>query len=224
MARRHAMVDLQLRARGICDPRVLAARRRVPRHVFVPSAVQEFAYEDTALPIACEQTISQPFIVSTMAQAACIGPADRVLEVGTGSGYAATALAELAAHVDTIERHTPLAATARRLLHALGYEGRIAVHEGDGSKGLPREAPFDVIIAAAGGPRVPIALREQLTVGGRPLMPVGDTPTRQRLVLVTRQADGGFACETLGRVAFVPLVGEQGWADAGVPPIPEICQ
>lgn len=159
-----------------------------------------------------------------MAQAACIGPADRVLEVGTGSGYAATALAELAAHVDTIERHTPLAATARRLLHALGYEGRIAVHEGDGSKGLPREATFDVIIAAAGGPRVPIALREQLTVGGRPLMPVGDTPTRQRLVLVTRQADGGFACETLGRVAFVPLVGEQGWADAGVPPIPEICQ
>lgn len=220
MARRHGMVDLQLRARGIYDPRVLAAMRRVPRHVFVPAAVQEFAYDDTALPIASGQTISQPFIVGTMAQAARISPADRVLEIGTGSGsgYAAAVLAELAAHVDTIERHTALAAAARRLLHTLGYEGRIAVHEGDGTKGLPQAAPFDVIIAAAGGPSVPTALCEQLSVGGRLLMPVGDTPTRQRLVLVTRQSDGGFEREERGRVAFVPLVGEHGWPDADALP------
>jgi protein-L-isoaspartate(D-aspartate) O-methyltransferase len=212
VSRRDSMVDLQLRARGITDARVLAAMRRVPRHAFVPVTLQDLAYEDTALPIDCGQTISQPFIVGAMLEAAHIGPEDRVLEIGAGSGYAAAVLGELAGHVDTIERHAGLAASARRVLAALGYGERITVHEGDGSLGLPAHAPFDAIIAAAGGPSVPQVLCDQLRDGGRLVMPVGDSPVRQQLVLVTRGAQGAFERRTLGAVTFVPMVGEHAWS------------
>jgi protein-L-isoaspartate(D-aspartate) O-methyltransferase len=205
------MVRRQIEQRGVHDPRVLAAMRKIDREAFLPEAMREFAYEDSALPIEEGQTISQPYIVARMVEAARIASGDRVLEIGAGSGYAAAVMAELAFRVYTIERHPALARLAETRLHAMGY-GNVDVRIGDGSVGWPDAAPFDAIVAAASGPRVPQALKDQLAVGGRLVMPVGDTPARQHLIRVTRLDADKFDTETLDEVMFVPLIGAEGWA------------
>lgn len=210
--RRDRMVERQLAARGIVDPRVLEAMRSVPREAFVPADRQHDAYADSPLPIEDGQTISQPYIVAVMAEAAALQPADRVLEVGAGSGYASAVLSLLAARVHAIERQPRLAATARERLDRLGY-GSVVLRCGDGSTGWAEAAPFDAILVAAGGPSVPAALRQQLAPGGRLIMPVGESLDRQHLVKLTRTATHAFREEDLGPVAFVPLVGAQGWPE-----------
>jgi protein-L-isoaspartate(D-aspartate) O-methyltransferase len=207
------MVRRQIAGRGVADPRVLAAMEKVPREAFLAEALQEFAYEDSPLPIEEGQTISQPYIVARMVDAAHVGAGDRVLEVGAGSGYAAAILGELAGRVFTIERHAALAALARARLHQLGYRN-VEVRTGDGTLGWPEEAPFDAIIATAGGPRVPDALRAQLSVGGRLVMPVGPTQDSQQLIRLTRTGTDTWHREVIEEVRFVPLIGEQGWAQA----------
>ena len=208
---RAAMVQRQIARRGVSDPRVQAAMGEVPREEFVPEALREFAYDDTPLPIEEGQTISQPYIVAAMAEAAEIGDGDRVLEVGAGSGYAAAVFSRLAAQVTAVERHPALAGLAQARLRALGY-GNVEVVVGDGTLGWAQRAPFDVIIASAGGHDVAEAWRDQLALGGRLVVPVGEEPRRQRLVKITRTADG-FEQEALIEVAFVPLIGEHGWSE-----------
>jgi protein-L-isoaspartate(D-aspartate) O-methyltransferase len=207
------MVSRQIESRGVHDPRVLKAMRKVPRAAFLPDALREFAYEDTPLPIEEGQTISQPYIVARMAEAAGLHEYDRVLEIGAGSGYAAAVLGELADRVYTIERHAALAGLARARLKQLGYDN-VEVRTGDGTLGWPEAAPFDAIIATAGGPRVPATLESQLALGGRLVMPVGPTPTRQRLVRVTRTGAEDYQREELEEVTFVPLIGAEGWGEA----------
>jgi len=205
------MVDRQIAWRGVSDDRVLRAMRAVPREAFVPESLRFFAYDDAPLPIGEGQTISQPYVVALMIEAAALRPTERALEVGTGSGYAAAVMAEIAGRVFTIDRLSGLADTARRRLAELGY-ANVEVRTGDGTLGLPEAAPFDVIIAAAAGPEVPAAWKEQLATGGRIVMPVGGID-HQELVRLTRRDDGGFDMESLGDVRFVPLVGTQGWRD-----------
>ncbi len=207
---RDEMVRSHLAARGIQDERVLQAFREVPREAFVPENLQEFAYTDAPLPIERGQTISQPYIVALMAAALKLDPLDRVLEVGTGSGYAAAILGRLAKQVYTIERHEALATQAVSRLADLGLEN-VLVQHGDGSLGWPEHAPYDAIVVAAGGPGVPPALVEQLRPGGRLVMPVGEGRDVQKLVRITRQSDGSMATEELGDVRFVPLIGAHGW-------------
>ena len=207
------MVRRHLQARGIHDPRVLAAMRIVKRESFIPAELAEFAYEDSPLPIAVGQTISQPYIVALMAEALRLEPGDRVLEIGTGSGYAAAVLAEVAARVYTIERHAELANTARARLAELGYRN-IDVRCGDGTLGWAEHAPYDAIIVTAGGPMVPRALRDQLKPGGRLVMPLGSEPRAQRLIRRTRTGPETYTQDDLEWVAFVPLIGEQGWPTA----------
>ena len=209
--RRRAMVDLQIEARGIRDPALLAAMRQVPRHEFVTASLRRDAYDDTPLPIEERQTISQPDLVALLLEAARIGPGDRVLEVGAGSGYASAVASRLAAHVDAIERHPRLVELARERLARLGF-ANVDVREGDGSSGWPQGAPYDAIVVAAAGPRVPDALREQLAPGGRLVMPVGGEHGAQRLVRLVREGDDRFEETDLGGVMFVPLVGAQGWS------------
>lgn len=206
------MVRRQIAGRGVTDRRVLVAMEKVPREAFLPEAMQEFAYEDAPLPIEEGQTISQPYIVARMIEAADIGAGDRVLEIGAGSGYAAAVLGELAARVFTIERHPALADLARARLGQLGYVN-VEVRTGDGTLGWVEEAPFDAIIATAGGPRVPEAWRAQLAVEGRLVMPVGETPTHQRLVRLTRTGPETWHEEEIEEVRFVPLIGQQGWPE-----------
>ncbi len=213
-AERRRMVNAQIAGRGVVDQRVLDAMRRVPREAFVTSDMEEFAYEDSALPIAEGQTISQPYIVAAMTEAAEVAPGDRVLDVGTGSGYAAAVLAEIAHEVYTIERHKALADNARERFALLGYRN-IQVRHGDGTLGWPEAAPFDAIIVAASGPEIPLALRNQLRIGGRLIIPVGAVVHRQRLVKIMRRGEHEFSEQELEPVRFVPLIGEQGWADAG---------
>jgi protein-L-isoaspartate(D-aspartate) O-methyltransferase len=208
---RERMVREQIAARGVRDRAVLDAMRSVPREAFLPPKLAEFAYADTPLPIERGQTISQPYIVAVMAEALRLTPADRVLEIGTGSGYAAAVLGRIAREVYTIERHEELASLAARRLEALGYRN-VHVRHGDGTLGWPEHAPFDAIVVAAGGPKVPPALREQLSVGGRLVIPVGEERDLQKLLRVTRLADGTFVEEDLGGVRFVPLIGAEGWA------------
>ncbi|MEW6268717.1 MAG: protein-L-isoaspartate(D-aspartate) O-methyltransferase [Thermodesulfobacteriota bacterium] len=207
---RERMVATQVEARGIRDARVLAALREVPREAFLPPELEEFAYRDSPLPIECGQTISQPYIVALMTAALELGPGDRVLEIGTGSGYAAAVLSRIAREVITIERYEELARTAAERLRALGYDN-VAVHHADGTLGWSDGAPYDAIVVAAGGPGVPEALLDQLAVGGRLVMPIGQDRELQTLVRITRRADGTLAHESLGDVRFVPLVGVQGW-------------
>jgi protein-L-isoaspartate(D-aspartate) O-methyltransferase len=209
---RELMVDRQLRRRGVRDPRTLAAMAKVPRHLFVPDRIREFAYRDSALPIEQEQTISQPYIVALMAETLELEPGDRVLEIGTGSGYSAAVLAELAGEVFTIERYADLADRASERLAEAGYD-RVHVRCGDGTAGWPEEAPFDAITVAAGGPEVPRSLRNQLAPGGRLVIPVGPSPSIQHLLRVRRREDGGFEEEDLGAVRFVPLIGAEGWGE-----------
>jgi len=209
-ARDH-MVKVQIARRGVHDARLLAAMRQVPREAFVAPGFEEFAYEDSALPIAEGQTISQPYIVAAMLAAADIETDDRVLEVGAGSGYAAAVLSRLAAKVFAIERHATLADQARERLRVLGY-ANVTLKVGDGSQGWPEQGPFDAIIVSAGSPSVPGALRQQLSVGGRLVIPVGDTE-RQRLMRVVRMDEAKFEEDDLGPVHFVRLLGSAGWPE-----------
>jgi protein-L-isoaspartate(D-aspartate) O-methyltransferase len=211
---RERMVTTQIEARGITDPLVLSAMRAVPRERFVPSALARFAYEDRPLPIGEGQTISQPYIVAMMAQAAGHEPGARVLEIGTGSGYGAAVLSRIAAEVYTVERVPVLAEEARDRLARLGY-ANVHVLEGDGTLGWAEHAPYDAILVTAGGPRVPEALLGQLAAEGRLIMPVGAGSRHQRLVRVTRTATQEYRYEYLEEVAFVPLIGAEGWPQAG---------
>jgi protein-L-isoaspartate(D-aspartate) O-methyltransferase len=204
------MVEHQIARRGVRDKRVLKAMARIPREAFVLPGWEDEAYEDQPLPIAERQTISQPYIVAYMIEAAGLRPGDRALEIGTGSGYAAAVMAAIAARVYTIDRHPGLAETARRRLQELGFDN-IEVRVGDGTLGWPEAQPFDAIIVTAGGPKVPADLREQLAIGGRLVIPVGESLHRQRLVRVVREGPADYREEDLADVAFVPLIGEAGW-------------
>ncbi len=202
-AARQLMVASQLRARGISDPRVLEAMLRVPRHEFVPVPYQSQAYEDHPLPIGDGQTISQPYIVARMLESLQLTPADKVLEVGTGSGYVTALLAELAAQVFSIERHPALADRARNVLAELGYTN-VRVLTGDGTLGLPVNAPFDAILVSAAAPDLPPALLSQLSDSGRMIIPVG-SPGSQQLQFI-RMQNGQPTISPRELVLFVPLV------------------
>ncbi len=209
-AARERMVAEQIAGRGIDDAAVLRAMRLVPREHFVPEAERPAAYDDTPLPIPAQQTISQPYVVAYMIAALALGPDDRVLEIGAGSGYAAAILSRIVSAVYTVERHPELANYARQRLASLGYDN-VYVHEGDGTRGWSEHAPYDGIIVAAGGPAVPESLRAQMAAGGRLVMPVGRRQRQQHLVLVTRRADGRYHRKRLAPVVFVPLIGDEGW-------------
>ncbi|HVS13490.1 MAG TPA: protein-L-isoaspartate(D-aspartate) O-methyltransferase [Thermoanaerobaculia bacterium] len=220
---RRRMVETDIEARGVRDSTILEAMREVPRERFVDEELAEYAYADAPLPIEEGQTISQPFVVALMAEAMELEPDDRVLEVGAGSGYAAAVLSRIAGEVWSIERHGPLAEAAAERCRALGYDNVRIVH-GDGTLGLPEHAPYDAIAVAAGAPRVPRALLEQLAPGGRLVIPVGDDPRTQQLLRVRRAGEDVYVREDLGGVRFVPLIGAQGWQDAGAAPAPEILE
>ncbi len=208
---REQMVEHQLKRRGIADRRVLDAMLSVPREEFVPANLRDAAYDDGPLPIGFGQTISQPFTVAFMAEALRLAGWEKALEVGTGSGYAAAVLSRLADSVYTIERFEPLAQQARERLARLGYDN-VEVHVGDGSLGLPEYAPFDAILVTAGAAHLPPPYAEQLSEGGRIVIPVGDAETSQNLYRFTRCGDR-LTSENLGGFAFVPLVGRYGWND-----------
>jgi protein-L-isoaspartate(D-aspartate) O-methyltransferase len=203
------MVERQLRRRDIHDERVLAAMERVPRERFAPPELRGRAYDDAALPIGGGQTISQPYMVAAICSALALRGPEQVLDVGTGSGYQAAVLAELAAEVDTIERIPELAEQARANLEAAGY-GRVRVHLGDGSRGLPELAPFDAIAVAAAAPGLPQTLYEQLKPRGRLVVPVGDRGVQQ-LEVIVRSPEGPAVVHSVP-CRFVPLVGEEGFS------------
>ncbi|RJQ74392.1 MAG: protein-L-isoaspartate(D-aspartate) O-methyltransferase [Desulfobacteraceae bacterium] len=207
---RHDMVEKQIEARGIADPDVLKAMRKVPRHLFVSEALMDQAYSDYPLPIGEQQTISQPFIVAEMTQALQLSPGDRVLEIGTGSGYQAAILAQIAFRVYTIERIHSLYVRARKLFDQLGYH-TIVTRYSDGTSGWKDESPFDAIIVTAGAPEVPQYLVNQLAVGGRMVIPVGDQYAQDLIKLV--RDEKGLHQTNLGGCRFVKLVGEHGWSD-----------
>jgi protein-L-isoaspartate(D-aspartate) O-methyltransferase len=207
---RARMVETQLENRGITDARVLAAMSHVPRELFVPESLRDYAYEDGALPIGHRQTISQPFVVATICELLQLDGDDCVLDVGTGSGYQAAVLAQLAAEVVTIERIPELADAARKALADAG-QANVEVHVGDGSLGVPERAPYDGIAVAAAAPRLPPALYEQLAEGGRVVVPRG-TRWGQELVLVERAARGPRERKSIP-VRFVPLLGDEGFGD-----------
>ncbi len=208
---RARMVDGQLRARGIADENVLGAMLVVPREVFLDEGQRRLAYADEALPIDAGQTISQPYIVGRMTELLGVGPGDRVLEIGTGSGYQAAVLAAMGCQVLTIERHAALAEVARERLRSLGFDDLVEVRIGDGSLGAPDGAPWRGILVTAAAPSIPDALREQLDPGGgRLVLPVGRR-MHQELIVVTRRDDDWLE-ESDGPVAFVPLIGEGGFS------------
>ena len=209
---RERMVRRQIEARGITDPAILDAFRAVPRDAFVDEAHAAWAYDDHPLPSEAGQTISQPYIVALMIEAAEIGPADTVLEVGAGSGYAAAIMSRIAARVIGIERQHDLVEVASERLERLGYDN-VRIVEGDGTRGCPEYAPFDAILAAASGSHVPQPLIDQLAPGGRLVMPVGGPHDVQNLVKVTRREDGSLQQSDLGAVRFVPLIGQEGWRE-----------
>ena len=210
---RERMVRRQIEGRGITDPAILQAFRDVPREAFVAPHHARLAYEDHPLPIEAGQTISQPYIVALMIEAAGIRQGDKVLEVGAGSGYAAAVMSRIADRVISIERQHELVEVARERLRRLGYDN-VRILEGDGTRGCAQKAPFDAILAAASGSHVPKPLVEQLADGGRLVMPVGDPGYVQELVKVTKRSDGTLDHQNLGGVRFVPLIGEEGWRDA----------
>lgn len=208
-SRRQTMLESQLIPRGIRDVRVLAAMGAVPREEFVPDYLRRYAYDDRPLPIEAGQTISQPFIVAFMAEAAKLQPGDRVLEIGTGSGYAAAVLSCIAKRVFSIERHPELAELALERMTRLGFTN-VEVITGDGTLGLPSEAPFDAIVATAAGPDIPGPLRDELAVGGRLVMPVERRKGHQELIVLTRVDEDEYEEAAVLGVAFVPLIGEHG--------------
>jgi len=210
---RERMVRRQIQSRGIDDQSILDAFREVPREEFVDEEHRRWAYDDHPLPIEAGQTLSQPYIVALMIEAAAIGPGDKVLEVGAGSGYAAAVISRIAGRIVAIERHGELAQIARVRMERLGYQN-VRILQGDGTRGCADEAPFDAILAAASGSHVPKPLVDQLSAGGRLVMPVGNPGWVQELVKVTKRPDGTTEQENLGGVRFVPLIGEEGWRDA----------
>ena len=205
------MVADQLRARGIRDDRVLAAMEAVPRDAFVEAPDRAEAYADKPLPIGAGQTISQPYIVARMTELLGVRPGDRILDVGTGSGYQAAILAELGCEVTSIDREPQLAEQARDRLERLGYADRVTVIVGDGSVGNAALAPWDGIVVAAAAPSVPTSLRAQLADGGRLVIPVGDR-RNQELLVIQRRGDG-FVQHSDGACVFVPLIGAEGWSE-----------
>lgn len=207
---RATMVDRQIRTRGVSNAAVLAAMSKIPRHLFVPDESRQYAYEDRPLPIGCGQTISQPYIVALMCEALKIEPGSRVLDVGTGSGYAAAVMAEMGAKVIGIDRKPELAEYAKTNLIRAGYP-TVEIHCGDGTLGYPQAAPFDAVMVAAGSPALPGTLKNQLMIGGRLVIPIGQSRHHQNLLRITRQSETDFSSETLGDVTFVPLIGEEGW-------------
>ena len=212
-AEREAMVERHLRRRGITEKPILDAFLEVPRETFISGDHSHLAYGDHPLPIEAGQTISQPYIVALMIQAANIRAGHTVLEVGAGSGYAAAVISRIAAKVIGIERQSELVSIARQRMERLGYDN-VEIVEGDGTRGWPDQAPFDAILAAASGSHVPQALIAQVAPGGCIVMPVGDPGRVQELIKVTKQEDGILRQENLGEVRFVPLIGEEGWSDA----------
>jgi len=208
-AERARMVAKQIEGRGITDAAVLQAMRTVPREAFVLEEHLSLAYQDSPLPIPANQTISQPYVVAFMIEALQLKPEDKVLEIGTGSGYAAALLGQIVKEVHSVERHEKLVWFARERLASLHYEN-IQVHHGDGTLGWPDAAPYDGIVVAAGGPFVPPSLREQLAVNGRLVMPVGKRGN-QHLIRLRREENDRFFEKRLGPVKFVPLIGEEGW-------------
>ncbi|MCE5333675.1 MAG: protein-L-isoaspartate(D-aspartate) O-methyltransferase [Desulfobacteraceae bacterium] len=207
---RDRMVETQVAARGVHDQRVLEAMRKVPRHLFVDEALQDQAYNDHPLPIGEKQTISQPYIVALMTQSLELAGNEKVLEIGTGSGYQTAVLAELADRVYSIERYPALAQRAKGTLQRLGYNNTV-VRVGDGSLGWPDDAPFEGIIVTAGTPKIPQPLVDQLAVSGRLVVPVGDRYS-QELILVRRVAEG-ITKTNMGGVRFVDLIGTWGWKE-----------
>lgn len=208
--RRARMVTHQLVARGIKDLKVLDAMGSVPREQFVPAESAVHAYEDRPLALLAGQTISQPYIVALMIESLQLQGGERVLDIGTGSGYAAAVLSRIAAWVDSVERIPELLAFAEPRLSQLGYDN-ITTHLGDGTMGWPEHAPYDAILVSAAGPEIPPPLRAQLAPGGRLVMPVGPEFGSQMLWRETRTGTDDFTHESLGEVRFVPLLGEQGW-------------
>lgn len=208
-AERHHMVESQLMPRGIFDARLLAAMRQVPRHRFVPAEMRSRAYEDTPLPIGEGQTISQPYIVALMVQSCCLQGGERVLEVGTGSGYGAAVLGRLAGQVYTVERVDVLAKRAEKAILELGYDN-VFCYSGDGSLGLSDQGPYDAIVVTAAAPDLPQSLKEQLAIGGRLVIPVGGQ-LAQNLFVITRLAEEAYDMRQIEGVRFVPLIGKEGW-------------
>jgi protein-L-isoaspartate(D-aspartate) O-methyltransferase len=211
------MVERYIAAYGVRDELVLGAMDKVPRELFLPKEFREFAYEDSPLPIGDEQTISQPYIVAFMAEVLMLKGGEKVLEIGAGSGYGAAVLAEIAAEVYTVERLGKLAERAAATLAELGYRNVHVLH-GDGSRGWPQHAPYDGIVVAAGAPRIPESLKEQLKIGGRLVIPVGVHQRAQELIRIVRVSQNEYRREDIGDVRFVPLIGAEGWPtpnDAG---------
>jgi protein-L-isoaspartate(D-aspartate) O-methyltransferase len=211
--KRHHMVATQIKARGIKNPALLQAMSTVPREVFVPPECSELAYDNSALPIEANQTISQPYVVALMIAALQPRPTDRVLEIGTGSGYAAAVLSHIVRQVYTVERHAELVELARHRMDELAYDNVHILH-GDGTLGWPTHAPYDGVVVTAGGPQIPEALLEQLVPDGCLVMPLGGDQSHQQLVRVTRKQDFTYSQEKIGDVRFVPLIGSQGWQES----------
>lgn len=211
-SQRDMLIWSELRNSGIRDERVLHAMAQVPREEFVPKKLRDFAYLNRPLPIGCEQTISQPLIVALMTEALTLSPTDRVLEIGTGSGYAAAVLSKLTRDVFTVERIADLADAAAQRLQQLGYDN-VHVRTANGTLGWPEKGPFDAIVVTAGAPHAPPALLEQLTIGGRMVIPIGECPESQRLIRMVRRGQADFHQEDLGGVLFVPLIGAAGWPE-----------
>jgi len=212
-ALRERMIERHIEGRGLDNPALIAAFRAVPREAFVSGDYAEGAYADSPLPIESGQTISQPYIVALTIDAAEIGPGDKVLEIGAGSGYAAAVIGQIARQVIAVERHHELVRIADERMRRMGYDNVVIV-EGDGTLGCPEEAPFDAIVAAASGSHVPQVLLDQLKPGGRIVMPLGDPGSIQRLIKVTKHEDGTLEQANLGAVRFVPLVGTHGFTEA----------
>jgi protein-L-isoaspartate(D-aspartate) O-methyltransferase len=211
LAEREWMVQTQLISRDIKDEAVINSMLTIPRHRFVKEDKQAYAYYDTALEIDAGQTISQPYIVALMAQALGLKASDKVLEIGTGSGYSAAILSQMAEYIYTIERHDVLAHLAKERFKNLGYNN-IEVHVGDGTLGCPEKAPFEAILVTAGGPVIPDSLINQLAIGGRLVIPVGDKG-EQKLMRVKKTATSELIEENLSSVRFVPLIGTEGWGE-----------
>ncbi|UFS69059.1 protein-L-isoaspartate(D-aspartate) O-methyltransferase [Geomonas sp. RF6] len=209
-AKKELMIVQHLVARGIRDEAVLRAMREVPREAFVAEGMEAFAYEDSPLPIQEGQTISQPYIVAFMTEALELSPSDRVLEIGTGSGYAAAILSRVVGEVHTVERIGFLAQQAAVRLREHHFDN-VIVHEGDGTLGWPEAAPYDAVVVTAGAPEVPESLMRQLALNGRLVIPVGDAQHYQTLVRVRRETETRFLREELCAVRFVPLIGREGW-------------
>ncbi len=207
---RQKMVVEQIEARGVQDSKILEAMEKVPREMFVDRLSLHLAYEDTPLPIEEGQTISQPFMVAWMAEQAQLNPQDKVLEIGTGSGYSTAVLSHLASHVYSIERHPKLAQIATQRLKQLGYTN-VTIAVGDGTIGWSEFSPYDAIIVTAGAPQVPASLLQQLKIGGRLVIPVGSSLDGQELAQIIKENEGSYHYTTLGSVRFVPLVGQEGW-------------